>query len=98
MSNSHQQEAKINSQSIESGNLISYNNIQQWDVFLKKAYIDKNLKMAKWPNGKWKYVLIVGDFPPAHKVVEFSNKKGIYTIPKSIIYEYKPGYNGKRWK
>lgn len=82
------------------GNLICYNDHRTWDIFLKKAYVDKYLKMAKWETGEWKYVLIIGDFPPqpSHKVVELSDGSGICTIPKSIIYDYKSGYDGKMWR
>ena len=101
--NKHFENVKKYYNAIETGKLITYSDLDNWDdIFLKKDYIDKWLKLVKWDDGYWKYALIIGDYARNKnaKIVELvdDDNRGIYTINKRKIYEYKSGFKGKKWK
>ena len=77
-----------------------YNDWRQWDIFTKKGYMDKWMRLIKHKTGIWKSVIIIGEYPPNPnvKIVEIVPDEGICTISKQELYPYKSGYTNKSWK
>ena len=82
-----------------TGNLINYEDHTSWDIVRRCAYYNKWLRLLKWKDGTWKPGLIIGYF--RNKIiVEIGDgdDADIYTVEKKIVYEYREGFTGKKWR
>ena len=78
-----------------TGQLIRFTNYEKFDIFDKKAYIDKHSFIWKCPDGFWKFALIIG-LIKKKIIVELENGD-ICNVKGNDLFPFNKDLIGQRW-
>ena len=82
-----------------SGDLVIYEDHRNWCLFTRKIFYDKWLRLIKWEDGLWRPALIIGHIKGKVMVeIELNDDDDIRLVKSNVLYPWKNGVNGKRWK
>ena len=87
---------KIATKAIQTGDLMEYKDHRYFGVFCRKEYYEKWERIVKWPDGSFKYAIIIGKY--RDMVVIELDEGGIFTVSPKNLQPWVKGYKNLRWK